>query len=307
MINDNALENILYALPFNIRQAIYRLSPTAQSNVSEIRLRKNLPLALTISGETVFLKPNGQTCFTLENDIICINENDINECFLKLCENSVFAHENELREGFIAMRHGGRAGVCGRFNNGGTVADVTSLNLRISREVKGCANKLLSQYSQGGLLIAGPPASGKTTLLRDLIRQLTNGESGKIYRCAVIDTRREISGGGRLDLGVASDIIITDKKADGIEKALRTMFPDIIAFDEIGTLDELNAVSQSFFSGVKIITTAHIESVFDLKNREITRRLLESQAIDQVAVLPKIVGGKITVMSLKEIFKDVAV
>ncbi len=307
MIYDHALENVLYALPFNIRQSIYKLSPAVQSNVSEIRLREKLPLALTVSGETVFLKTNGQTCFSLENGIINVSKNDITECFLNLCENSVFAHENELREGFIVMRYGGRAGVCGKFSKGGTVTDISSLNLRISREVKGCASNLLSQYSGGGLLIAGPPASGKTTLLRDLIRKLSNGEYGKIYRCSVIDTRCEISGGGKLDLGIATDIIVTEQKPDGIEKALRTMFPDIIAFDEIGTIDELNAVSQSFFSGVKIITTAHIESVFDLKSREITRRLLQSGAIAEVAVLPKIIGGKATIMPVKEILKNVAV
>ena len=85
------------------------------------------------------------------------------------------------------------------------------------------------------------------------------------------------------------------------------MFPDIIAFDEIGNLDELNAVSQCFSAGVKIVTTAHIESLYDLENREITHRLIKNGAIDQIAVLPKITGGKITVITPKELYAKAVV
>ncbi len=307
MITNDALSNVLYALPPKIKGALFNLSPTVQQNIAEIRLRKNLPLSLTVQGETVFLKSDGQTCFSLCNGLIYITENDIKECFYLLCDDSVFAHENELKEGFIIMKNGCRAGVCGRLSGNGAMQDISSINLRISREVKGCANEILNRYGGGGLLIAGPPASGKTTLLRDFIRQLSNGQHGRISRIAVIDSRGEISGGGQLDLGLATDVLQTDNKATGAEIALRTMFPDYIAFDEIGNINELNTVSLCFSSGVKIITTAHIESLFDLKNRQITRLLLESGAIDQVVVLPKIIGGKIQIITPKELYCENAV
>ena len=303
---DKSIEKVLYALPFKIRQAIYKLSPTVQSNVAEIRLRKNMPVALTVLGETVFLKQNGQTCFSPCPDLLTADADDIYNCFCLLCDNSVFAHENELKDGFIIMKNGCRAGVCGSILKG-SMNDVTSLNLRISREVKGCANKLLKHFTNGGLLIAGPPASGKTTLLRDVVRQLSNGSTGKINRICVIDSRGEIAGGGELDLGVATDIIKTESKGAGVEIAVRTMCPDIVAFDEIGNYDELNAVTQSFFAGVKIITTAHIDNVFDLKRRDITNRRLQSGVISQVAVLPKIIGGKIEVLTIGELYRDNAV
>ena len=303
---DKSIEKVLYALPFKIRQAIYKLSPTVQSNVAEIRLRKNMPVALTVLGETVFLKQNGQTCFSPCPDLLTADADDIYNCFCLLCDNSVFAHENELKDGFIIMKNGCRAGVCGSILKG-SMNDVTSLNLRISREVKGCANKLLKHFTNGGLLIAGPPASGKTTLLRDVVRQLSNGSTGKIKRICVIDSRGEIAGGGELDLGVATDIIKTESKGAGVEIAVRTMCPDIVAFDEIGNYDELNAVTQSFFAGVKIITTAHNDNVFDLKRRDITNRLLQSGVISQVAVLPKIIGGEIEVLTIGELYRDNAV
>ncbi len=301
MILDKSLMNILYALPLKIRQSLYNLSPDFQNNISEIRLRKNLPLALTIKGETLFLKPNGQTFKEYTNGLLIADEPTILECFKLLCDGSVFAHEKELSQGFIIMQNGSRAGVFGNLS-GGIMQEVTSINIRISREIKGSANEVLPFYTYGGLLIAGPPASGKTTMLRDLVRKLSNGKGEKIHRIAVIDTRGEIAGGGMLDLGIATDVLNCSDKAKGIEIALRTMSPDFIAFDEIGSLEELNAVSQSFFSGVKIITTAHVETVSDLKTRNITNNLLKSGAINQVAIMPKTIGEEIKIMSVKEIY-----
>lgn len=301
MIINDSLSKVLYALPPKIKGNLFNLSASLQQEVSEIRLRKNLPLALTVCGETVFLKKDGQTSHDIENDLVTVSENDIEEAFRLLCNDSVFAHENELREGYIIMKNGCRAGVCGKLSDGGVMQDITSINLRISREIKGCANEIMSRYNGGGVLIAGPPGSGKTTLLRDFIRQLSNGINGRINRISVIDTRGEISGGGALDLGAATDILEAEQKAVGVEIALRTMFPDIIAFDEIGNLDELSAVSQCFLSGVNIITTAHIQTVFDLENRNVTHQLLKSGAIEQIAVLPKIVGGKINFITKEEL------
>jgi stage III sporulation protein AA len=311
MENEKNFNNVLYALPDRLIPFLQKLSDCVKSNASEIRLRAGLPLALTVKGETVFVRQSGQTQFFISNDALKVTKSDLEECFKKLCNNSVYAHENELKNGYITMKNGCRAGICGNLSDEGFLTDISSVNIRIAREILGCANEIIKNYTCGGLLIAGPPCSGKTTVLRDLVRQLALGNTGRIKKVAVIDSRHEISGssGGISlnDLGPATDVLICENKAIGIEIALRTMFPDVIAFDEICTVAELKSVSDSFCSGVDIITTAHIGSIEELTQRNVTYSLLKSGAISFIALLPRLHGDKIKFFSVKELLCDMAV
>jgi stage III sporulation protein AA len=311
MDNKNNFNSVLYAMPERIRPILENLSDCVKENVSEIRLRAELPLALTVSGETVFVRKNSQPRFFISNDLLKITKQDLEESFKKLCNNSVYAHENELKNGFITMKNGCRAGVFGNLSDEGFLTNVSSVNIRIAREIFGSANEIVKNYTCGGLLIAGPPCSGKTTVLRDLVRQLSLGNCGKIKRVCVIDSRHEISGNSDglplNNLGPSTDVLICENKAAGIGIAIRTMFPDVIAFDEIGTAEELKSVSDSFCSGVDIITTAHIGSPEELTQRTVTYNLLKSGAISFVALLPRLHGGKIKIIKVKELLCDMAV
>lgn len=298
--------DVLYAVSPRTREILERLPEKIKMGTTEIRMRLGLPLAITVENETVFVRENGQTQFFVSKDLFTVTKDDLEESFKRLCNNSVFAHENELKNGYIVMKNGSRAGVCGNIFENGGFRDVSSINIRIAREIFGCANEIVRNYKGGGILIAGAPGSGKTTILRDLIRQLSNGAIGKLLRISVIDSRYEISGNSygknANDLGSNTDVLITEQKAIGIEIALRTMFPEIIAFDEIATVDELKKVSDSFYSGVNIITTAHIGNIDELKTRNVTNLLLRSGAISQIALLPRLHGGKIRLMDTKELF-----
>ena len=304
-------ESVLYGVAPRIRAVLGKLPVTIKSNAEEIRLRAGLPVALTVCGETVFIRTSGQTSFIITRDLLISEKTDIEESFRLLCKSSVYAHENELKNGFIMMDNGHRAGVCGTLSEGGIMHDITSLNIRIAREIIGAANDIVRSFDGGGLLIAGPPGSGKTTVLRDLIRQLSGGICGRHYRVAVIDSRGEISGGvnGKSgnDLGPDCDVLLTADKAAGIEMAVRTMFPHIVAFDEIGTKEELKRVSESFCAGVTVITTAHIGSVDDLMRRSVTAALIESGAVSKVALLPTLRKGNIKLISVKELCRGLAV
>ncbi len=289
--------SMLYGVPLDIREILFGLPQCIKENTEEIRLRQGLPLALTVSGETVFVKQNGQTCIYPQGDLYTVTKQDINQSFRLLCNNSAFAHGEELKNGYIRLKNGSRAGVFGSINAKGDMEYITCINIRIAREIKGIATKLVSSFREEGWLIAGPPASGKTTLLRDFIRQISN----KNYKVAVIDSRGELSGNGINDLGYTADVLNTEDKAKGMEIALRTMNPQVIAFDEIGSLAELKRVKEGFNSGVSILTTAHIGDKKELLKRQVTRELLLSGVIKKVAVLPPFYGGDIKGISLEEL------
>lgn len=293
-----------------IRRVLLFLPEDIKQGVDEIRLRSGLPVCLTVSGKVLFVCKNSRVSHTENADCLIATHGDLMQTLLLLCNNSVYMHESEIRQGFVSLPCGNRAGVCGVFNESGMLVSVSSVNIRIARQIFGCAKPLIP-YSDGGLLIAGPPCSGKTTILRDLIRLLSDGENGRFQRVAVIDSRGEISGGFKTetfnDLGANTDVIFMQNKALGTQIALRTMFPDIIAFDEIGTEQELEQVTDCFNAGVKIITTAHCNSIGDIMSRSVTRKIIESEAIKNVALLSKKIGALPTVFASREISANVGV
>ncbi len=293
-------DTALYGIPQRIRRSLEFLPDNIKVKTEEIRLRSGRAVALTVGGRSVFVTRSGGCCDYISGDLLTADENDLQECFLLLCRHSVYAHEAELKNGYIQMSNGHRAGVCGVFGEQGELRDISSVNIRIARQVFGCADVLVSGYQGQGMLIAGPPCSGKTTVLRDIIRQISN--SGK--RVVAVDSRAELSGSGQNDLGVNTDILLIENKAAGVEIALRTLFPDIIAFDELGTAAELSGISESFYAGVQVITTAHAGSAADLMRRSVTERLIKSGAVKQVALLSSEIGRVPLIYNTEDILRE---
>ncbi|MBP3706473.1 MAG: stage III sporulation protein AA [Clostridia bacterium] len=293
------LKNVLEYLPQNIKY-----------KTEEIRIRNGLPVALTIGGKPVYITTNGGICEYISKDLLKAGKTDLEESFMLLCKRSVYAHTAELKEGYIVMDNGHRAGICGTLTEDGHLRDVSSINIRIAHEVIGCADSIIKEFDGGGFLIAGPPGSGKTTLLRDFIRQLSTGITGKYKKISVIDSRGEISGSSfgncANNLGENTDILIIKDKALGMEIAVRTLFPDIVAFDEIGNNSELMRVLESFNAGVCVVTTAHAGSIKDLTCRSITKALINSGAISKIALLPPNIGEPMEIFSAQQLKKYAA-
>ncbi len=296
--------NTILKLADKIKRTLQFIPNDKKQKCEEIRLRVGLPVCLTVEAQVLFVCENSEVCDRLPSKPLVATKDMIDECLALLCNNSVYLHENEIKQGFVSLSDGNRAGVCGVFNAEGMLVSVSSINVRIARQIFGCASDLLP-YANGGLLITGPPGCGKTTMLRDLIRQLSNGENGRYYRLAVIDSRGEISGGGTLDLGVNTDVIYTIDKAVGTQMALRTMFPNFIAFDEIGTREELEGVKNCFNAGVGILTTAHCHTKEELFCRQVTREIIKSGAVKTVALLSQKLGEKPTILKNLEMEKSV--
>ncbi|MCY0899509.1 MAG: stage III sporulation protein AA [Firmicutes bacterium] len=224
-----------------------------------------------------------------------------------LTDHSVYSRTEELRQGYLTLPGGHRVGIAGRaVNDGGqvtTVRQVTSLNIRVARAVQGPGEQLYRRLTagdrrMGSCLIVSPPRGGKTTLLRDLVRVL--GDDGR--RVVVIDERSEIAGFGGagasgfgFDLGYHTDVLDGWPKPAGIEVALRTLGPDVIAVDELGAAADYTAVWQARYSGVEVIATVHAGSLEELTRREDLRALMSGGAFDVVVFLsPQPLAGTIT-------------
>lgn len=299
---------LLDYLPDSIKIPLRGLNKEIKAAAQEIRLRAGRPLSVTVNGTQFFVKQCG-TCMLPKSDCITVSAEDINDSFLKLCHHSVYSHNAELCKGYIMLKDGHRAGVCGTVSMQKgkieTVRDISSINIRIAKEIPSCADELIARYNGGGVLICGGPGTGKTTLLRDFARQLASGARGTCLKVAVIDSRGEIAavsnGVPMTDLGSTADIITGCPKGEGIEMALRTLYPDVIVFDELGDINEVLAVEQSFHSGVAVIATAHAGELSDIYRRKQIKSLLNTGAIEQIVMCNNQNGFSYSVFNIDEI------
>ena len=292
-------DDALYAITGELGVLLRRLPERCKAHTEEIRLRAGKPLILTVAGAPMWVGDDGSAGLLPPPRPVYVTARQIEGIYLALCNHSVYSHAEEIKKGFITMSGGHRAGLCGTVFSGG-IKDISSINIRIAKECLGCADRIVSRY-QGGMLIAGPPGSGKTTLLRDAIRQLS---SYRHRRITVIDSRGELAavknGTPLNDLGDNTDIISGAEKSEGIEMALRTMHPQIIAFDEIASVGEVELVIKGLFGGASVLTTAHVGSPQELMRRDVTRKLISSRAVETVAFSER-VGGDIKFLSAEEV------
>ncbi len=250
---------------------------SSSKNLQEIRIRANRPVMLYYNHR---IKKKLDTSFTAS---------EIEKLVASFCSNSVYAYTHSIKDGFITLAGGHRVGVVGRaLYKDGRLFNITSfsgVNIRIAREHIGCAEKFLPFIYNGekikNTLIISPPSGGKTTCLRDIARLL-----GSRYKVTIVDERSEIAamnkGEPQFDIGVSTDVLDGFSKTDGIIHALRSLSPDVIITDEIGTADDVVAIKNIIKSGSKIITSIHGENL-----EEVRRKKEELISLFDVAVVLK--------------------
>ena len=251
-------------------EAVRKISDAFMEDIQEIRLRVNRPAATTVMGAVRYITENGQLTYNTESSVT-VTEQELRRSFEAVCQYSVHSFQSDISEGFITLRGGHRVGICGTvIMRGGAaenVKNISSLNFRIAREVSGCADELCRRVFSDGLcsmLIAGVPASGKTTMLRDTARIL-----GERYRTAVIDERGELAavmnGVPQNNVGINTDVFDGYDKPHGIMTAIRVMSPQIIICDEIGSDADLAAIRAAANSGVCVAASVHGANMDELK------------------------------------------
>lgn len=274
---------------------LHRVPTEVKAETQEIRFRVNRPVTLCTGNRTWFLTGSGALLPQVSAQCPIVNAGEMQELFRSLCAYSIYSREEEIREGYLTLRGGHRAGICGTAAvRGGEIVslrEITSICVRIARETPGAADEFFCRLGRldTGLLIAGPPSSGKTTVLRDLARQLAGGSRDGYRKVAVVDERGElgsaVQGGLQNDLGVSCDLLNGYPKAQGILQAVRVLSPEYIICDELGGNDDAQAVEAGMFSGAVMIATVHAGSREELLQRPVCRRMLETGAFGYVALL----------------------
>lgn len=276
-----------------------------EDSVTDIHLRLDRPIALTSKGKNYYIKNDGSLLNKISDKAVVISKADLTETFNKICRYSVYSVQRELISGFVTITGGHRAGICGTavMNSDSIVniRDISSINLRISKEIIGCGEKLISSVNntQNGIIICGEPCSGKTTILRDVARYISKIENKTV---SLIDERGELAaslnGENQNDVGLC-DVFSAYPKHKAVEQALRCMSPDYIICDEVGTSADVKAIEACANSGVSVIATLHCSNINELKNKPNANSLLKTGAFESVVFL----DSRQNVGKIREIIK----
>lgn len=272
------IDVIMNCLPYNLVQAISKVNI---EKLEEIRIRCERPVILK----------------TEKNEIIIdykVDKTEIMSIIQLFCNNSIYAYQNQICDGFITIMGGHRIGISGScvIKDGKVINinNIYSLNIRIAREIDNASINLLKYIvdiqhnSIYNTLIVSPPGAGKTTILRDLVNKISSGIPNigfKGINVTVIDERSEISamyrGIPQNNIGIRTDVLDNIPKTIGIKMAIRTLAPKVIVADEIGNANDAEIINYAICSGVKGIFTAHGDSMEDLYNNPELQKLIKLQ------------------------------
>lgn len=291
-------DEIINSLSLNLRE---KIKTVPRDCIEEIRLRVNKPLIINGNLKDYFYDEKIKALSTKMDNAYIVTKEDVEQTFQIICKYSIHSFMDDIKKGFITLRGGHRVGIVGKaiVENGKVenIKHISSLNIRISKEVRNCSDKIMNQIIKNkttinNTIIISPPQCGKTTLLRDIVRNLSNGNEKFGFngvKVALIDERNEIAGSylgiPQMDVGIRTDIIETCPKDVGIMMVLRSMSPNVIVTDEIGNEKDIKALYTALNGGVGLITSVHGNSIEDIRNRKELKDLLDEQLFKKVIIL----------------------
>lgn len=277
-------EKLLSLLPCTFREILETLKVEPEE-LQEIRVRIGRPV-LALCGNREYRSEK------------IIDRMQADELLACLSNYSLYAYRDEIRQGFLSLPGGHRAGLAGRVvlegNRVKTMTDISSVNIRLAHEIKGCADRLLPCLWEGDrlchTLIVSAPGHGKTTLLRDCIRQISDGN--RIHggmTVGVVDERSEIAGSCQgipgNDVGMRTDVLDGCPKAEGMMLLIRSMAPKVVAVDEIGSHEDVEALAFAMNCGCVLIATVHGNHMEELRSRPALQRMVEMRLFERYVFL----------------------
>lgn len=306
-------KKILQSIGGRLQGVLQNMDDAYFLHMEEIRIRAGQPFMIRMKGKEYVVSPKGELMDSAAGGFIP-TLSDIQKILEVLSRYSFYAFEEEVKEGFLTIEGGHRIGLAGKIvlENGKikTMKNIHALNIRLSHEIKGCADGVLNYIVRNGRLhhtmIISPPGCGKTTLLRDIVRQISNGKPGVCsgYTVGVVDERGEIAGCYQgivqNDVGMRTDVLDCCPKAQGMLMLLRSMAPQVIAVDEIGKKEDFEAIESILNAGIQLICTVHGNSLEDIKKRPILNTLLEEGVFGTIIVL----SGKRSIGEITEVYDE---
>ncbi|MDW7651446.1 MAG: stage III sporulation protein AA [Bacillota bacterium] len=301
MKNVSWKKNILPILSPPLREILGGLEDSWGGSLEEIRLRAGKPLmAQTRRGE-VFLGPRGPA---VEQSAYVVTGADLQTVLVLITEYSLYARDEELKRGYLALPGGHRAGFAGRTVLEGSsvklLRDISGVNIRIARQIRGAGEALLPQLycrKTGRVrhtLLVSAPQAGKTTMLRDLARLISDGDAllgRRGFKVGIVDERSEIAGcylgEPQLDVGLRTDVLDGCPKAEGMMMLVRSMSPEVVVTDEIGRPEDARAVEEAVNTGAVVLATAHGQNAVELLKRPSLAYLLENRLFERIVVLSR--------------------